>query len=170
MEKAPTVRSEFQQGCFLVNPVVFFKKINFWQAKVNDSLCNKNYFWSLSLLKTVKLFGWCECLSKLLRQQKKRQPKLASSQIFDYLMQRANSVEKMLMLGKIEGKRRDWQRMRGLGIANISFCRNSALSSKFILASKQTTNKENTNIPKYLLRIYKLLGWPKNSFKFFCQM
>ena len=115
MEKAPTVRSEFQQGCFLVNPVVFFKKINFWQAKVNDSLCNKNYFWSLSLLKTVKLFGWCECLSKLLRQQKKRQPKLASSQIFDYLMQRANSVEKMLMLGKIEGKRRDWQRMRGLG-------------------------------------------------------
>ena len=31
-------------------------------------------------------------------------------------MQRANSLEKTLMLGKIEGKRiREWQRMRWLG-------------------------------------------------------
>ena len=29
-------------------------------------------------------------------------------------MQRANSLEKTLMLGKIEGKRRGWQRMRWL--------------------------------------------------------
>ena len=28
-----------------------------------------------------------------------------------HLMQRANSLEKTLMLGKIEGKRRAWQRM-----------------------------------------------------------
>ena len=34
-------------------------------------------------------------------------------QYFDHLMQRANSLEKTLMLGKIEGKmRRGWQRMR----------------------------------------------------------
>ena len=36
-------------------------------------------------------------------------------QYFDHLMQRANSLEKTLMLGKIEGKRRrGWQRMRWL--------------------------------------------------------
>ena len=34
-------------------------------------------------------------------------------QNFDHLMQRANSLEKTLMLGKIEGKMRSgWQRMR----------------------------------------------------------
>ena len=31
-------------------------------------------------------------------------------------MQRADSLEKTLMLGKIEGKRRGWQRMRWLDI------------------------------------------------------
>ena len=36
-------------------------------------------------------------------------------QYFGYLMERANSLEKTLMLGKIEGKRRQgWQRMRWL--------------------------------------------------------
>ena len=36
-------------------------------------------------------------------------------QYFSHLMQRANSLEKTLMLGNIEGKgRREWQRIRGL--------------------------------------------------------
>ena len=36
-------------------------------------------------------------------------------QYFSHLMQRANSLEKTLMLGKIEGRRRrEWQRMRWL--------------------------------------------------------
>ena len=36
-------------------------------------------------------------------------------QHFGHLMRRANSFEKTLMLGKIEGgKRREWQRMRWL--------------------------------------------------------
>ena len=36
-------------------------------------------------------------------------------QYFDHLMQRANSLEKTLLLGKIEGRRtRGWQRMRWL--------------------------------------------------------
>ena len=43
-------------------------------------------------------------------------PKL---QYFGHLMQRADSLEKILMLGKIEGKRRVRQRMRWLdGIAD----------------------------------------------------
>ena len=37
-------------------------------------------------------------------------------QYFGHLMQRANSLKKTLMLGKIEDKRRrGWQRMRWLG-------------------------------------------------------
>ena len=35
-------------------------------------------------------------------------------QYFVHLMGRANSLEKTLMLGKVEGKRRGWQRMRWL--------------------------------------------------------
>ena len=35
-------------------------------------------------------------------------------QYFDHLMQRTDSLEKTLMLGKIEGRRRRWQRMRWL--------------------------------------------------------
>ena len=36
-------------------------------------------------------------------------------QYFDYLMGRADSLEKTVMMGKIEGKRRrGWQRMRWL--------------------------------------------------------
>ena len=35
-------------------------------------------------------------------------------QYFGHLMGRANSLEKTLMLGKVEGKRRGWQRMRWL--------------------------------------------------------
>ena len=42
-------------------------------------------------------------------------------QFFDHLMWRADSLEKTLMLGKIEGRRRrGWQRMKRLdGIANL---------------------------------------------------
>ena len=40
-------------------------------------------------------------------------------QYFVHLMQRANSLEKTQMLGKVEGKRRrQWQRMRWLDIIN----------------------------------------------------
>ena len=40
-------------------------------------------------------------------------------QYFGHLMQRADSLEKTLMLGKIEGRRRERQRMRWLdGITN----------------------------------------------------
>ena len=35
-------------------------------------------------------------------------------QYFGHLMQRNDSLEKTLMLGKIEGRRRGWQRMRWL--------------------------------------------------------
>ena len=41
-------------------------------------------------------------------------------QYFGHLMWRTDSLEKTLMLGKIEGRRREWQRMRWLdGITNL---------------------------------------------------
>ena len=41
-------------------------------------------------------------------------------QYFDYLMQRTDSLEETLMLGKIEGKRRGLQRMRWLYVITNS--------------------------------------------------
>ena len=41
-------------------------------------------------------------------------------QLFGYLMQRVNSLEKTLMLGKTEGKRREQQRMRWLDGITVS--------------------------------------------------
>ena len=39
---------------------------------------------------------------------------LSKLQYFGHLMQRANSPEMTMILGKIEGKRKGWQRMRWL--------------------------------------------------------
>ena len=48
-------------------------------------------------------------------------------QYFSHLMQRANSLEKTLMLGKTEGKRRrEWQRMRWLDSISESMDMNSS--------------------------------------------
>ena len=41
-------------------------------------------------------------------------------QYFGYLMRRANSLEKTLLLGKIEGTRKMWPRMRWLDSINNS--------------------------------------------------
>ena len=41
-------------------------------------------------------------------------------QYFDHLIQRADSLEKILMLGKTEGGRRRWQRMRWLDVITDS--------------------------------------------------
>ena len=46
-------------------------------------------------------------------------------QYFGHLMQRNDSLEKILMLGQIESKRREWQRMRWLdSITNNSVAMN----------------------------------------------
>ena len=80
-------------------------------------------------------------------------------QYFGHLMQRANSLEKTLMLGKTEGKRRrGWQRMRWLD--KITDSMNMSLSKlqeivkgreawwaiAHIVAKKQTRVSEHTHM------------------------
>ena len=60
-------------------------------------------------------------------------------QYFGHLMQSTNSVEKILMLGKIEGRRkRGWQRMRWLdGITNAMDMRVKAAQSCLTLCDPE---------------------------------
>ena len=97
-----------------------------WELDYKESWGSKNWcFWTVVLEKTLespldrkeiqpfilKISPGCS-LERLMVKLK--------LQYFGHLMQRADSFEKTLMLGKIEGrKRRGWQRMRWLdGITN----------------------------------------------------
>ena len=63
----------------------------------------------------MDFFNWIEYLPFVSAYRKHLVFSLLKFQYFDHLMGRADSLEKTLMLGKIEGKRRrGWQRMRWL--------------------------------------------------------
>ena len=88
------------------------KKAEFWRIDVFELRCWRRLLrvpWTgrrlnQSILKEINPEYSLESLMLKLKLQ-----------YFDHLMQRANSMEKTLILGKIEGrKRRGWQRMRWL--------------------------------------------------------
>ena len=86
---------------------------------------------------------------------------LLKLQYFSHLMQRANSLEKTLMLGKIEGRRRrGWQRMRWLdGITNSMDMNLSKLTRGWwrtekpgvlqAIGSQRVTKRLNNSAVKY---------------------
>ena len=76
-------------------------------------------------------------------------------QCFHHLMQRTNSWEKTLMLGKIEGRRRGWQRMRWLdGITNSRHVSLSKLQE--ILKDREAWHASAQGLAKSWTR---LRGW-----------
>ena len=98
-----------------------------WALDHNENLASKNWcFWTVVLEKSLE--------SPLdYKEIKPVHPKgnqswifigrtdaEAETSFFGHLMWRTDSLEKTLMLGKIEGRRRGWQRMRWLdGITNL---------------------------------------------------
>ena len=99
-----------------------------WELDYKENWVSKNWsFWTVVLEKTLESPLDCKEIQPV--HPKGNQPELSLEglmlklklQHFGHLMQRADSLEKTLMLGKIEGmRRRGWQRMRWLdGITNL---------------------------------------------------
>ena len=95
-----------------------------WELDHKKSWTLKHYFWTVVLEKTLESPFECREMKPI--HPKGNQPWIfigrtvaqVEAPIFGHLMWRTNSLEKSLILGKTEGKRR-WQRMRlFLGITN----------------------------------------------------
>ena len=97
-----------------------------WELDHKESWALKNWcFWMVVLEKTLESPLDCEESNQSILKEISPEYSLEGLmlklkfQYFVYLMQRTDSFEKTLMLGKIEGRRRAWQRMRWLdGITN----------------------------------------------------
>ena len=92
-----------------------------WELDCEESWVPKNwYFWTVVLEKTLE--SPLDCMRSNQSILKEISPECSLEglmlklklQYFGHLMRRADSFEKILMLGKIEGRRRGQQRMRGL--------------------------------------------------------
>ena len=93
-----------------------------WELDCEEGWAPKNWcFWTVVLEKTLESPLDCKEIQSV--HSKEDQPLVffgkmilkLKLQYFGHLMRRADSLEKTLMLGKIEGRRRrGWQRMRWL--------------------------------------------------------
>ena len=92
-----------------------------WELDYKESWAPKNWcFWTMVLEKTLKSSLDCKEIQPV--HLKEISPGCSLEglmlklklQYFGHVMQRADSLEKTLMLGKIEGRRRGWERMRWL--------------------------------------------------------
>ena len=94
-----------------------------WELDCKESWAPKKWcFWTVVLEKTLESPLGCKKIQPV--HSKGNQPWIfnertdveAETPLFGHLLLRANSLEKTLMLGKIDGRRRrGWQRMRWLG-------------------------------------------------------
>ena len=97
-----------------------------WELDYKESWVLKNWcFWTVVLEKMLESPLDCRKIKPV--NPKGNQSRIfigrtdaeAETQYFGHLMWRTDSLEKTLMLGKIEGARRGWQRMRWLnGVTN----------------------------------------------------
>ena len=91
-----------------------------WELDYKESWAPKNWcFWTVVLEKTLESPLNCKEINQFILNEISPEYSLEvlmvrlKLQSFGHLMQRTNSFEKTLMLGKIEGgRRRGWQRMR----------------------------------------------------------
>ena len=97
-----------------------------WELDHEESWAPKNWcFWTVVLEKTLESSLDCKEIHQSILKEINLEYSLEGLtlklQYFGHLMQRADSLEKTLMLGKIEGRRRrGWQRMRWLdGITDL---------------------------------------------------
>ena len=92
------------------------------EKKKEESRAQKNWcFWTVVLEKTLEIPLDCKEIQPVILKEISTGCSLEGLmlklklQYFGYLMQRADSLENTLMLGKIAGRRRrEWQRMRWL--------------------------------------------------------
>ena len=102
--------------------------VQMWELDQKEGWAPKNrYFWIAVLEKTPESPSDCKEIKAVLKEILKEintkyslEGLMLKLQYFGHLMQRADSLEKILMLGKVEGRRRSGQqRMRWLdGITN----------------------------------------------------
>ena len=92
-----------------------------WELDYKESWALKNWFcWTVVLEKTLESPWTARRSNQSILKEICLEYSLEGLmlklklQYFGHLMWRADSLEKTLMLGKIEGKRRGWQRMRWL--------------------------------------------------------
>ena len=93
-----------------------------WELDYKESWARKNWcFWSVVLEKTLESLLDCKKSNQSILKEISPEYSLEGLmlkqklQYFGPMMSRTNSLEKTLMLGKIEGRRRrGWQRMRWL--------------------------------------------------------
>ena len=83
-----------------------------WELDYKESWALKNWcFWTAVLEKTLEN----QSILKEISPEYSLEGLMLKLQYFGHLMRRTDSLEKTLMLGKIEGtRRRGWQRMRWL--------------------------------------------------------
>ena len=92
-----------------------------WELDYKESWALKNWcFWTMVLEKTLESPWTARSSNQSILKEISPEYSLEGLflklklQSFGHLMRRTDSLEKTLMLGKIEGRRRGWQRMRQL--------------------------------------------------------
>ena len=116
-------RHHFADKCLYIRSYSFSSShVQIWKLDHKEGWVLKNWcFWTLVLEKTLESSLDCKEIKAVILKEinpgysLERLMLKLKLQYFGHLMQRAYSLEQTLMLGKIEVRRREWQRMKWLG-------------------------------------------------------